>query len=239
LQPGDLLRLRVQFGADRAYHVVPFHYVGIVREFPTAPHDSFLVANASYVARRTGASGFQTLLVRTTGSPPGVAASIRDALGPASGATVHDIVTQRRITLSGIAAIDLAGLTRLELVFALLLAAASSGLVLALGLAERRRMFAIASALGAKPRQLASFVWSEASFVALGGSVLGGLMGWGLVVVIVKILTGVFDPPPEHLSVPWNYLALVGAVTLASTIVAAVGMGRATRRPATGIVRDL
>jgi putative ABC transport system permease protein len=239
LHSGDLLRLRVQLATDQAYHVVPFHYVGIVREFPTAPHDSFLVANASYVAQQTGASGFQTLLVRTTGSPASVAASIRDALGPASGITVQDIVTQRRITLSSIAAIDLAGLTRLELTYALLLAAASSGLVLALGLAERRRTFAIASALGAKPRQLASFVWSEAAFVAVGGSLLGGLVGWGVASVIVKILTGVFDPPPEHISVPWAYVAVVFAATLASAMIAAVCIGRATRRPVTAIVRDL
>ena len=50
LRPGDLLRLRMQSARDHAYHVVPFHYVGVVREFPTAPRDSFFVANASYVA---------------------------------------------------------------------------------------------------------------------------------------------------------------------------------------------
>lgn len=33
---------------------MPFHYVGVVREFPTAPSDSFLVANAEYVADATG-----------------------------------------------------------------------------------------------------------------------------------------------------------------------------------------
>ena len=46
LQPGDTIRLRLQSAADQQYHVVPFHYVGIAREFPTAPSDSFLVANA-------------------------------------------------------------------------------------------------------------------------------------------------------------------------------------------------
>ena len=117
-------------------------------------------------------------------------------------------MTQQRISLSGLTAIDLAGLTRLELAFALILAAAASGLVLALGLAERRRTFAIASALGARRRQLGAFVWSEAAFVAVCGTVLGSLAGWGIAQVIVKkILTGVFDPPPTHLSVPWAYFA--------------------------------
>src|SRR5207248_172610 len=159
LQPGDLLRLRLQFANDHRYHVVPFHYVGIVREFPTAPHDSFIVANASYVGKRTGSKAPQTVLVKTTGSPPAVAQEVRTVLGPGSGATVQDIVTQLKITLSGLTAVDLSGLTRLELAFAFVLAAAASGLVLALGLGERRRTFAIASALGARAGQLAAFVW--------------------------------------------------------------------------------
>src|SRR4029077_18889562 len=70
LQPGDLLRLRLQSARDLACHVIPFHYVGIVREFPTAPRDSFFVANASYVARATGSAAYQDLLVRANGSPP-------------------------------------------------------------------------------------------------------------------------------------------------------------------------
>lgn len=239
LQAGDAIRLRLQFASDHQYHVVPFTYVGIAREFPTAPRDSFLIANAGYVAQATGSAADQTLLIRTTGSPPAVAANVSDLLGPASGATVQDIVTQQRITLSGLTAINLAGLTRLELVFALVLAVGASGLVLALGLAERRRTFAIASALGAKPRQLGAFVWSEAAFVAIGGTILGALAGFGLALVIVKILTGVFDPPPDHLSIPWGYLSGLLAATAIAVMVAGTGMLRATRRPAMEILRDL
>ena len=239
LQPGDLLRLRMQSARDHAYHVVPFHYVGVVREFPTAPRDSFFIANASYVARATGSPAYQDMLVRASGSPPAVAREVRRVLGPASGAVVQDIDTQLKITLSGLTALDLSGLTRLELAFAFILAAAASGLVLALGLVERRRTFAIAAALGARSRQLASFVWSEAIFVTVGGVLLGVLSGWALSFIIVKILTGVFDPPPEHLFIPFGYLAVLAAVTVGAILAAGMGMIRATRRPAVEIVRDL
>jgi putative ABC transport system permease protein len=239
LQQGDLLRLRLQSAGDHAYHIVPFHYAGIVREFPTAPRDSFFVANASYVSRVTGSPAYQVMLVRVNGSPPAVAGKVRQILGPASGAVVHDINTQLKITLSGLTALDLSGLTRLELVFAVILAGAASGLVLALGLAERRRTFAIAAALGARSRQLASFVWSEAIFVTVGGLVLGLLSGWCLSFMIVKILTGVFDPPPPHLFVPWAYLAALGGVTCGTIVAAGAGAIRAMRRPAAGIIRDL
>ena len=239
LRPGDLVRLRLQFASDRAYHIVPFHYVGIVREFPTAPRDSFFVANDSYISRATGSPAYQVMLVKVNGSPPAVASKVRQILGPASGAVVGDIDTQLKSTLSGLTALDLSGLTRLELAFAFILAAAASGLVLALGLVERRRTFAIASALGARSRQLGSFVWSEAIFVTVGGIVLGVLTGWGLSFIIVKILTGVFDPPPPHLFVPWFYLAALGVVTCGTIVAAGASVIRAMRRPAADIVRDL
>jgi len=239
LQPGDTVNLRLQLALDHAYHQVPFTYVGVAREFPTAPHDSFLVTNSDYVARATGSSAPQVLLTRTDVPPATVTGEVQNLLGPASGATVNDIVTEQRITLSGLTAIDLAGLTKLELVFALLLAAGASGLVLAVGLGERRRTFAIASALGAKRRQLGGFVWSEAAFVAVGGLGLGALGGWWIAQVIVKILTGVFDPPPEHLSVPWSYLAALLVAMSVAIAVAGARMLRAIRRPAIAILRDL
>ena len=239
LQLGDTVNLRLRSAATDTYRPVPFTYVGVAREFPTAPHDSFLVANAAYVEKTTGSAAPQMLLVRTSTAPPAVAAEVRSVLGPSSGATVQDIVAQQRATLSSLTAIDLAGLTRLELAFALLLAAASSGLVLALGIGERRRTFAIASALGAKRRQLGAFVWSEAVFIAAGGLLLGALSGWWLAEVIVKILTGVFDPPPEQLSVPWSYLAIVAAGVAASVVAAGVTMLRNAERPAMTILRDL
>ena len=68
--------------------------------------------------------------------------------------------------------------------------AAASGLVPGLGLVERRRTSAIAAALGARSRQLASFVWGEAIFVTIGGALPGVLSGWALSFIITKILTG-------------------------------------------------
>ncbi len=241
LQPGDTVKIRVQFASDRAYHEVPFRYVGVAREFPTAPHDSFLVANAAYISKMTGSPTFETLLVKTTpsASPAGVATAARGLFGPASGVKVTDVTTELRATLSGLTAIDLSGLTKLELVFAVVMAIMASGLMLVLGFAERRRSFAIAHALGATTRQLAAFVWSEAAFVTLGGAVLGVLSGWLEAAMIVKILTGVFDPPPEALSVPWVYLTGVAATVVLSIVVAGAVAINAARRPALSVIRDL
>jgi putative ABC transport system permease protein len=133
----------------------------------------------------------------------------------------------------------LGGLTKVELGFALALALAASGLALGLGFQERRRTFAIASVLGARGRQLGAFVWSESAFVTGGGLALGAIIGGGLSLILVKVLTGVFDPPPDALSVPWAYLLLLAALVLAAVVAAGALTLRALRRPAITELRDL
>jgi putative ABC transport system permease protein len=238
LLPGDTVRLRLQNGRTKAYTTVPFHYAGIAKEFPTAPHDSFFVANADYVARATGSNAVGAFLVQTDGTNPAtVAGRVRSLLGTT--ANVTDITSQRTIIGSNLTAVELSGLTRVELGFALLLAAAASGLTLGLGFQERRRTFAIARALGARPRQLGGFVWSESAFVTGGGLILGGAIAVGLSIMLVKVLTGVFDPPPDTLSVPWLYLAGVGALTVGAVGAAGALTLRSLRRPAIEELRDL
>jgi putative ABC transport system permease protein len=238
LRPGDRIVLRLQDNRTKQLRDVPFHYTGVAKEFPTAPRDSFLVANADYVAKATGSDDIGSFLVDTGGaSPVAVAGRIRAVVG--AEAKVVDIHTSRRIVGSSLTSVDLAGLTKVELGFALVLAAAATGLVLALGLAERRRMFVIAGALGANPRQLGGFIWAEAAFVTLGGLLTGAIAGWALAVMLVKVLAGVFDPPPATLAVPWSYLGSFAGVALVAVAVAAYGTITALRRPAIARVRDL
>jgi putative ABC transport system permease protein len=238
LHRGDMINLRLQDHRTNQYVSVPFRYVGVAKEFPTAPKDSFLVANASYVAARTGSPAVGAFLIDTSGTASqSVAARARAVVG--TGATVTDLQTSRRIIGSSLTAVDLSGLTRIELGFALALAAAATGLVLALGLAERRRTFAIVAALGAKPRQLGGFVWTEATFVTTGGLLLGAVGAWVLAAMLVKVLTGVFDPPPAALAVPWGYLVTVAATAIAAVTLTAIAVIRVSTRPAVSVLREL
>jgi putative ABC transport system permease protein len=238
LHPGDLLRLRLQDLRTKRFHVVPFHYAGVAKEFPTAPTDSFLVANAGYVARATGSHAVGSFLVQTDGtSPARVAAGVRSLVGTA--AQVTDIDHQRKIVGSNLTAVELSGLTKVELGFALALAVAASGLALGMGFAERRRTFALAWALGARPRQLGAFVWGESAFVSVGGLALGALTAAAIAELLVKVLTGVFDPPPSGLAVPWVYLGALVALSLAAVGAAGSVTLRRLRRPAIEELRDL
>jgi putative ABC transport system permease protein len=238
LQPGDLVRLRLQSALDNQYHVIDFHYIGIAREFPTAPRDSFLVANADYIAQQTSSAAVEAVLIRTD-RPAAVAGEVRTLLGPTAGATVRDIgETQGKIN-SGLTAVSLRGITRIELSLAVGMAAAGAGLVLVLGLEERRRSLAIVSALGARRSQLAAFVWSEAIVMLGAGGAAGAALGWGVAHVLVKLLTGVFDPPPDHLAVPWLYLGVVAVATVAAVLIAGQIMTRMAGRSVLETIRRL
>jgi putative ABC transport system permease protein len=238
LNAGDLLRLRLQDARTGRLIAVPFRYAGIVKEFPTAPKDSFFVANASYVAARTGSPSAGEFLVNSDGTaPPVVAARLRAALGPT--AAVTDIVTSRRVIASTLTAVDLSGLTKVELAFALALAVSATALLLTLGFVERRRTFALARVLGAHSRQLGGFVWCEVLVIGATGTILGAIGGWLLSEMLVKVLTGVFDPPPAHLSVPWAYIAMVAGLAILGLMIAALAAIRSARRPPLTVLRDL
>ena len=238
LRPGDLINLRLPDARTGALATVPFHYAGTVTEFPTAPKDSFLVANASYLTATTGSDAVGTFLVDTGGQhTAAVAGALRTRLGP--GPQITDIATVRGTIGSSLTAVDLAGLTRVELGFALVLAAAAGGLVLALGLAERRRSFALATALGARPHHLRALAAGEAGVLTVGGLVAGAVIGWGLTEMLVAVLSGVFDPPPATITVPWGYLAAIAVLTVVALAVAATTAATLARRAPTAVLREL
>ncbi|MDJ0343920.1 ABC transporter permease [Streptomyces sp. H10-C2] len=238
LAPGDLLNLRLQDGRTGQFRTVAFHYAGIVKEFPTAPRDSFFIANADYIAKATGNVAVGAFLVDTGGTnQKAVAAKLRQQLG--TSASVTDVTQARSAVGSSLTSVDLTGLTRIELAFAVLLAAGAGGIVLALGLAERRRTFAIATVLGASRRQLRGLVLSEAAAVLIGGVLGGAVIGWALSQMLIKVLTGVFDPPPAAVAVPWGYLGLTFLAALTALVAAALAAARTSSRPAVEELREL
>jgi putative ABC transport system permease protein len=238
LQLGDLVNLRLVDGRTRQLVTVPFHYVGVVSEFPTAPKDSFFVTNADYIAQKTGSNAVGTFLINTGGTDSSaVAARVRALVGPS--VSVADITTIRGAVGSSLTSVDLAGLTRVELAFALILAAAAGGLVLALGLAERRRSLAIMSALGGRRRHLRASVAAETLLVGTTGALAGIVLGALLTQTLVKVLTGVFDPPPSTITVPWPYLAGLSVLTLACLAIVTVGAVQVSARNLLPTIRRL
>ena len=238
LNPGDLLRLRVLDHATGRFRVAPFHVVGIVQEFPSAPRDSFMVVNRAYLQRATHDSGPNMLFVNAQGDPRAVAQRVGTATARI-GATVKDIAQQTAATVSSITTVDLRGIGRIEEAFVLLLAAAAAALQLVVALTERRHELATMAALGASLRTAASFLWSEAALVLAGALALAALLGWLVAEMLVAMLQHVFDPPPDHLAVPWAFLAALGGAAAAGVVIASAFAAHRIRRfPLGAILRE-
>ena len=180
------------------------------------------------MAQHTGSDAVGSFLVDTGGhDTTKVANRIRDVVGTT--ATVTDINATRGTIGSSLTAVSLAGLTRIELAFGLVLATAAGALVLTLGLAERRRSFVIAHAIGATRRHLTSFALAEAAILITCGLTAGAILGAALSRMLVSVLTGVFDPPPTTLTTPAIYLTatgLAGIVAIGAVSAATVRLAR-------------
>ncbi len=239
LRVGDPLTLRLQDQRTHRYLPVRFRFVGVTREFPTAPKDSFLVANASYIARVTGSPSAEIVLLRVPKGIDAVSAQARRIAGTLPGAKVTNVLQSQRRIGSGLTSIGLQGLTAIELFFAVIFVAASTGLMLALSFTERIRTFGVLYAVGARTRQLGAFIWSETAIVLAVGGTCGIALGFLVAEVLVKILTGVFDPPPAELSIPWSYLALLVFCAIASSAAAVIVALSLTRQRVLAALRAL
>jgi len=220
LRLGDLLKLRVLNHSDGRFHVVQFHVIGVVQEFPSAPRDSFMVANRAYLERATHDPGPNVVFVKASGDPVGTAHRVAAATR-ASGTSVKNIRQQSVQTVSSITTVNLHGISRIKETFALVLAAAAVMLFATVGLAERRQELATMTVLGASLRDVAAFVWTELVLVLVAALALSALLGWLLAEMLIAMLQHVFDPPPDHLAVPWLFLAGLGGAAALGAIAAA------------------
>jgi putative ABC transport system permease protein len=239
LRPGDMVRLQLQTGPTGTYQPVPFHVIGEIDEFPTAPKDSFIVANADYLTQTTGSDAVAAFLIASN-DPRHTADALRERLA-GTGARVNDVVSARSTvtTATGLAATDLSGLSKLELGFGVLLALACSGLALTLGIAERRRALVLLAALGATSRQRGRFLAAEARALLAAGLTAGSATAATISYLLIKVLTGIFDPPPERPTLPWAYLAGLSASTIAATVLVVTIYGRIAARAGPAEFRDL
>ena len=238
LKLGDAINLRLMDSKDDQYHAVPFTFIGVAREFPTAPKDSFLVANAAYIAKSTHTNAAEYVLMKASGDATLLARQASNVLSGDPVLKVKDIGTVSHIIGSNLTAVDLKGLTRIELAFAVIMATAASGLLLLLGFFERRRVFALLNALGAKPWQMAAFIWSEGILVLTGGLIFGSVAGLSIAWLLVKLLKGAFDPPPEALTYPVAYLGLLFVLVVAATVAALWLTVHKTAAPSQDLLRD-
>jgi putative ABC transport system permease protein len=72
-----------------------------------------------------------------------------------------------------------------------------------------------------------------------GGLAAGAVTGWAVSAMLVAVLTGVFDPPPASITVPWPYLAGVALLTIAAAVAGTAAVTRHARRATPAVLREL
>ena len=164
---------------------------------------------------------------------------MRSAVGTA--AQVTDIQHQRRIVGSNLTAVELSGLTKVELGFALVLAVAASGLALGARLPGAPAHVRDRRARSARrARQLGGFVWGESLFVTAGGLVLGAaIAARASPRCSSRSSRACSTRRPTRSPCPWGYLGAVVALTVGAVGAAGAATLRALRRPAIEELREL
>jgi len=238
LKRGDLLKLRVLDQSTGRFRVVPFHVAGTVQEFPSAPKDSFMVANLAYLDRASHSPGPNVVFARASGDPAAVAARVRHATAR-DGTIVKDIRQQTAQTVSSITTVSLDRIAKIEELFAVVLAGGAMALFVALAMSERRQELATMAAVGSPLRRVAAFLWSEAALVLGAAIALSAPLGWLLSKMQVAMLTHAFDPPPDHMAIPWGFYAeLLGATVAVTVLAVALAARRLRRLPLGAILRE-
>lgn len=82
-------------------------------------------------------------------------------------------------------------------------------------------------------------VLAEAAVLAVGGAIAGAIVGGLLSQMLVSVLSGVFDPPPAALAVPWGYLVITVVIAGAAIGGAALWSVRRTAKPTIEYLREL
>jgi putative ABC transport system permease protein len=197
-----------------------------------------MVANLSYLQQADQAGGPNVVFAGASEDPAAVAARVTSAT-KGLGVSVKDIRRQAVQTVSSITTVDLTGISRLEQAFAIVLAAAAMWLFVNVVVNERRHEFATMAALGASLRDIGAFVRAETIAVLAAAMGLAAVLGWLMAEMLIAMLQHVFDPPPDHLAVPWGFLGLLALAAVAGALLAAAVAARSLGKlPLGAILRE-
>ena len=75
--------------------------------------------------------------------------------------------------------------------------------------------------------------------MVVAGVVGGAAIGTVIAYLLVKVLTGIFDPAPASATVPWGYLTFLVALVAGVTVLVVAGAGRLVARAGPSELRDL
>jgi putative ABC transport system permease protein len=131
--------------------------------------------------------------------------------------TIGERVARQQRTLT---ALNLDGLSRIEVTGAGLIAAIGVGVLGAFLVLERRREFALLRTVGAGTREVLTGPMLEGSVAVVGSLVVGIPVGVGIGMISVRVLGLFFTLPPPLVTIPVAELLGLTVLVLAASVVA-------------------
>jgi putative ABC transport system permease protein len=230
VHPGDPLPLTLVPDDPETKQNVTFKVVGVYRSFPPdAPPSEMVMTTANFPPSLLPPPDFY--LARTIAGHP--APAVAGELTRAGVTHTYGIATTADAARSGqrtLAALNLTGLSRIESLGAVLIAAVGVAVLGAFVVLERRREFAILRAIGIDTRRLLVPPAQEGLIAVLASLVLGLVIGVVLGGLAVRVLTLFFQLPPPLLSVPIGPIAAFVVLVAAFSALALSGALAAVAR---------
>lgn len=139
---------------------------------------------------------------------------------------------------SSLAALNVAGLVDLDAAFALSMAVVAMAIFVFGLLLQRRREYVTLRAQGLEPRTIRALIGAEAATAAVGGVVLGVMVGAAMGFYFVTVLQPLFVLSPTYV-LPLRAALTPTAIVLAATTLAALAASRLVNRlDPTELLRD-
>jgi putative ABC transport system permease protein len=216
-----------------------FRVVGVYQSFPPdAPASEMVMTTASFSSFLLPAPEFY--LARTVAGHTGAAvAQELQRAGVTHTFAVATTADARRANQRTLATLNLTGLSRIESLGAVLIAAVGVAVLGAFVVLERRREFAILRAIGIDTRRLLVPPAQEGLIAVLASLGLGLVIGVAIAALAVRVLSLFFTLPPPFVSVPGGPLAaFVLLVAGTSALALSVALAAVARIRVASVLRE-
>jgi putative ABC transport system permease protein len=223
VQTGDPVKVQIPNAQTGQPTPVTLHAVGTFTNFPGFPQGVDLVTNLPTYQTAAGLNAPDFYLLATDGNDPtnaAVTAAIDHGPGRTTPVLTESTAKAVNKEQSTLAALNLAGLGRIEITFTILMSALGIAIFVFGLLLQRHKEHVTLRALGMASHDLLTLVLGEAGIVAVAALLIGLAVGLPMAVMSVQILQPVFTVPPSGITVPVTQLALLTGLVLAAVAVA-------------------
>jgi len=200
--------------------------VGIIRFFPTAGNDSFLVMNLPFMQSVTRNDKISYFLIRTSSPPHDIALRIQSTLGAQVPMTMENIDTAILALGNSMTSVNLQGLGSIEQGYSIIIISLGLAIFLLSMIYERAKEFGAMRAVGGSITQVGRVLWSESLIVGMLSVLIGSVIGLILGSVFISLLIVLFTIPPAGMSIPWGTLLVLLTLTFLGMVLATVFANR-------------